>query len=118
MVEQHIPPEPTHRDFPASEQETRRVLYCFAWCAHNQLLEYIRDAKLPKDDCGNLKRVFVANTTTRKLQLKQELNNVRQGDMSLIDYTTKIKEIYDLLDSINVTVDEDEMVQICLGGLA
>ena len=82
------------------------------------MLGYLKDAKSSKDASGNLKRVFATNTTTRKLQLKQELNNVRQGDMSLIDYTTKIKEIYDLLDSINVTVDEDEMVQICLGGLA
>ena len=38
--------------------------------------------------------------------------------MSVTDYTTKVKEICDALGSINVTVDEDEMVQICLGGLA
>ena len=38
--------------------------------------------------------------------------------MSVIDYNTKIKEICDALGSINVMVDEDEMVQICLGGLA
>ena len=30
--------------------------------------------------------------------------------MSVIFYTTKIKEIYDALRSINVTMDEDEMV--------
>ena len=38
--------------------------------------------------------------------------------MSVIDYTTKIKELNDALGSINVTVDEEETVQICLGGLA
>ena len=38
--------------------------------------------------------------------------------MLVTDYTTKIKEIYDTLGSINVTVDEDEMLQICLSGLA
>ena len=38
--------------------------------------------------------------------------------MLVTDYTTKIKEICDTLGSINVMVDEDEMVQICLGGLA
>ena len=37
--------------------------------------------------------------------------------MSVTDYTTKVKEICDALGSINVTVDEDEMVQTCLGGL-
>ena len=38
--------------------------------------------------------------------------------MSVIDYITKMKEICDALGSINVMVDKDEMVQICLGGLA
>ena len=37
--------------------------------------------------------------------------------MSVTDYTTKIKEICDALGSINVMVDEDEMVQSYLGGL-
>ena len=31
---------------------------------------------------------------------------------------TKIKDVCDALKSINVAVDEDEMVHICLGGLA
>ena len=48
----------------------------------------------------------------------QELNSIPQRDMSVTDYTTKVKEICDALGSINVTVDADEMVQICLGGLA
>ena len=38
--------------------------------------------------------------------------------MSVTNYTTKIKEICNALESINVTVDEDEMVHICLGSLA
>ena len=38
--------------------------------------------------------------------------------MSVIDYTTKINEICDALGSISVTMDEDEMVLICLSGLA
>ena len=32
--------------------------------------------------------------------------------MSVTDYTTKIKEICDVLGSINVMVEEEEMVQI------
>ena len=31
---------------------------------------------------------------------------------------SKIKDICDSLGSINVTVDKDEMVQVCLGGVA
>ena len=36
----------------------------------------------------------------------------------MVDYTTRIKEIYESLASINVTIEEDEIVQVCLGGLA
>ena len=53
----------------------------------------------------------------KKLQLRQELNNIREKDMLVTNYTTKIKEICDALGSIKVTMDEDEIVQICLGDL-
>ena len=56
--------------------------------------------------------------TAHKLQLRQELNNIQQKDMSVSDYTAKIKSICDSLGSININVDKDEMVQVCLGGLA
>ena len=42
----------------------------------------------------------------------QELNSILQRDMLVTDYTTKVKEICDTLGSINVMVDEDEMVHI------
>ena len=38
--------------------------------------------------------------------------------MSVTNYTTKVKQICDALGSINLTVDEDKMVQICFGDLA
>ena len=38
--------------------------------------------------------------------------------MSVADYTSKFNEIYDSLVSININIEEDEMVQVCLGGLA
>ena len=44
------------------------------------------------------------------LELMQELNSIRQRDMSVTKYTTKVKETCDALGSINVIVDEDEMV--------
>ena len=37
--------------------------------------------------------------------------------MSITRNTLKIKELCDSLDSINVNVDEDEKVQICLDNL-
>ena len=43
---------------------------------------------------------------------------MRQRDLSVADYTSKIKDICDSLASIDVNVEEGKMVQICLGGLA
>ena len=58
-----------------------------------------------------------ANATAYKVQLQQELNNIRQKDMSVSNYTSKIKNVYDSLSSINIHIEEEEMVQVCLGGL-
>ena len=38
--------------------------------------------------------------------------------MFVLDYNAKIKSICDSLGSININVDEDEIVQVCLGNLA
>ena len=38
--------------------------------------------------------------------------------MSVADYTSKIKDIYDSLASIDVNIEEGEMVQVCLGDLS
>ena len=37
-----------------------------------------------------------------------------QRDMSMTDYISKIKKICDSLAFIDVTIDEEEMVQVCL----
>ena len=38
--------------------------------------------------------------------------------MSITNYTLEIKELFNALSLINVIIDDNEMVQICLGGLA
>ena len=93
-------------------------MYCLETCVHDHMLSHIRDTKTPEEAWANFKKIFAANTTTHKLQLRQELNNIQQIDISMSDYTAKIKSICDSLGSININVDEDEMVQVCLGGLA
>ena len=94
------------------------VMYCLATCVHDHMLSHIREAKMPKEAWKNLKKFFAANTTACKLQLRQELNNICQKDMSVSDYTCKIKNICDSLSSIKINIKEEEMVQVCLGGLA
>ena len=111
-------PSPKNADYSTWEQATSRVMYCLATCVHDHMLGYIDETKTPKEAWENLRKIFAANTTTRKLQLCQELNNIQQRDMYITSYTIKIKELCDLLGSISLNVDDDEMLQICLGGLA
>ena len=68
--------ELANKDFLVWEQGTSRVLYYLVSYVHNQMLSYIRDAKSPKESWENLKKIFAASTSTRKLQLWQELNNI------------------------------------------
>ena len=100
-------PEITNANYPMWDQGASWVMYCLETCVHDHMLSHIRDAKTPKKAWENLKKIFAANTTTRKLQLWQELNNIQQKDMSVSDYTAKIKSFCDSLGSINVNVDED-----------
>ena len=100
---------------PKNKWQPESILHCIY--IEISRPNYIRNVKTPNDAWGNLKKIFATSMTVRKLQLRQEPSNFRQRDMSVADYTSKIKEICDLLGSINVTTEEDE-VQVCLGDLA
>ena len=84
-------------------------MYSLATCVHDHMLSHIRYAMTPKEVWENLKKIFSVNRSARKLQLRQEFNNIQQKDMSVSDYTSKIKRICDSLGSINVNIDDDEM---------
>jgi hypothetical protein len=87
-----------------------RVMYCFASCVGEQLLSYIRHATTPKAAWENLKKVFATSTTARKLQLRRELSNLRQRDLSVADYTLKISKIWESLASVDVNINDSEKV--------
>ncbi|MCO5564380.1 hypothetical protein L7F22_018040 [Adiantum nelumboides] len=75
------------------------------------------DANSPKDAWDNLIAFNATNTRARKIQLKNELNTISKGDLSVNDYTLKIKALCESLSSIGVTVDDDDKVEACLCGL-
>ena len=76
-------PETTHRDLLAWEQAASTIMYYFAFSVTKHLLGHIREAKTSKESRTNLKRLFTAGTTTRKLQLRQDLSNVLRKDGQL-----------------------------------
>jgi hypothetical protein len=81
------------------------------------MLGHIQDAMLPKEAWDSLVKLFAVNTKARKLQLKTELNTLEKGKMSVNEYALKIKSICESLASINVKVEDDDKVEICLRGL-
>ena len=78
-----------------------------------QLYQRCQDAK---GGMGKSEKAFCRHYHSQKVEVQGAQQHPR-GDMSVLDYTSKIIEICDSLGS-NVTVEEDEIVQICLGGLA
>ena len=82
------------------EQEASGVLYYFASCVHDQILHYIRDAKMLKEARENLGRIFAARTTARKLQVRQELNSIRQRVMS-ITVKSSMRKLYERKNTEN-----------------
>ena len=62
-------------------------------------------------------KLFAINTKERKIQLKNELHTVEKKSMFINDYALNIKSICDSVASINVTVDDDDKVEVCLHGL-
>ena len=68
---QESKPNPTHGDYPTCEQAASRVLYYSASCVHYHMLGYIQEAKTSKEALENLEKIFAANTTAGKLQLRQ-----------------------------------------------
>ena len=66
--------------------------------------------KATKEAWENLKKTFAASTMDWKFQILQVLNNIMQRDMFVTDYTLKIKDLCESIISINVPVNDDEMV--------
>jgi hypothetical protein len=60
-------PDLIDASFPAWEKSASRLIYCFASCVGEQLLCYVRDTGTPKAAWENLKKIFTASTTARKL---------------------------------------------------
>ena len=98
-------------------QGSRKVMYWLCVNIHDTMIGHIQDAKSPKEAWENLVAVDQTHTRARKMQLKDELNTLKKMDMSVNDYTLKIKAICESLASIGVTVDDDDKVEVCLRGL-
>ncbi len=78
---------------------------------------HIEDAKSSKQAWDTLVKMYSTNTQARKMQLKQELQNLQKNKMNISDYSTKVKNLEDVLASIGAHVDDEDLVAVTLNGL-
>ena len=83
------------------------------------MIGHIQELNSSKEAWNALDKLYTTNMRARKIQLKNELNNMKKGQgMSINEYVLKIKEVADALGSIGASVDDDDLVSIVLNGLA
>jgi hypothetical protein len=51
------------------------------------------------------------------MQLKQELHNLQKNKMNINDYSTKVKNLADVLAFIGAPVDDKDLMAVTLNGL-
>ncbi|MCO5566304.1 hypothetical protein L7F22_019980 [Adiantum nelumboides] len=93
------------------------MMYWLSISVQDTMIGNIQDATSPKQAWDRLVSADTTNTKARKIQLKNELNTVKKENLSINDYTLKIKGIVESLASIDVQVEDDDKVEVCLRGL-
>ena len=98
-------------------QGARKVLHWLSISIQDSMIGHIQDAVSPKEAWDILVQMFATSTRAMKIQLKNELNTVKKDNLSINDYTLKIKGICESLTSFGVTIEDDDKVEVCLRGL-
>lgn len=101
----------------AWNEKSRKVLHWLSICMSNAMIGHIQECTNPKDVSDVLVNLYDTSTHARKLQLKQDLHDVKKGNLNINDYALKVKSIVEKLGSIGVTVDHDDLVAVILNGL-
>jgi len=91
-------------------------LYWFSVSVSDSMIVHIQDAKSPKQAWDTLVKMYGTNTQAHKMQLKQELHNL-QKNKNISDYSTKVKNLVDVLASIGAPVDDEDLVAVTLNEL-
>ena len=93
------------------------VMFLISQNVSNGMIGHIQNAGTTKEAWDTLKKLYHTNTKPRKIQLKNELNNMKKTkSTSVNDYLLNIKEIVDALGSIGAQPDNDDVVFATLNG--
>ena len=99
-------------------ERDKKVMFLISQNVSNGMIGHIQKLTTSKEAWETLERLYTSNTKPRKIQLKNELNNMKKTSSIFVnDYILKIKEILDALGSIGVQVEDDDLVLAVLNGL-
>ncbi|MCO5567591.1 hypothetical protein L7F22_021285 [Adiantum nelumboides] len=88
-------------------QGARKVMYWLSVSVQDTMIGHIQDATSPKQAWDRFVSVDTTNTKARKIQLKNELNTVKKENLSINDYTLKIKDLVPMLVVEEKNLGED-----------
>ncbi|MCO5600850.1 hypothetical protein L7F22_054967 [Adiantum nelumboides] len=113
-------PPPTADELKARKERNskdKKVMYRLSAIIDKNMLGHIRNAENSYATWTILKTMFLVNTKARKIQLKQELNTLKKGKMSINDYALRVRSIADSLAANDAMPDDDDLLSSTLGGL-
>ncbi|MCO5553994.1 hypothetical protein L7F22_007520 [Adiantum nelumboides] len=88
-------------------QGARKVMYWLSTSVQNTMIGHIQDATSLKQAWYKLVSIDTTNTKARKIQLENELNTVKNENLSINDYTLKIKDLVPMLIAKEKNLGED-----------
>ena len=98
-------------------EKDKKVMFLISQNVTNGMIGHIQDLETSKEAWDTLERWYNTNTKARKIQLKNELNNMKKNNLLVNDYVLKIKEVADALGSIGAPPKDDDLVSAILNGL-
>ncbi|XP_042056421.1 uncharacterized protein LOC121801010 [Salvia splendens] len=70
-----------------------------------------------KDIWGALENNFPSHSTAKVMQYRQQMQNLRKETLSMSEYLGKMRNYFDLLNSVGCMVSDGEQILHILGGL-
>lgn len=118
-LEAHVQ-EPPALDLRTAEW--RRADHCVVNWLHNSIAKNVFDVIYkPRASAftvwSDIEGVFRDNAVQRSVYLETEFRSINQGDMTITQYTAKLKQLADGLRDINMPVSEPSQVLNLLRGL-
>ncbi|XP_015635638.1 uncharacterized protein [Oryza sativa Japonica Group] len=118
-LEAHVQ-EPPALDLRTAEW--RRADHCVVNWLHNSIAKNVFDVVYkPRASAftvwSDIEGVFRDNAVQRSVYLETEFRSINQGDMTITQYTAKLKQLADGLRDINMPVSEPSQVLNLLRGL-